>query len=868
MQKIFIALCLLHAVVQAQEAGPSLPKKIDPAGRYLFYLHGAVVSFVGDNGINNGAPEYGPYQYSAILDSLRRKGFNVISEIRQKDLDNAFFVAKIAAQIDTLLRAGVKAENIVVLGASAGWDIGIRVSDQLKNKDLRFVIMGGCWPVTWRDYVDIDLYGHFLSIIESTDPHATCYRVFEGRKHLSSYQEIKLNTGLSHGFFYRGRAAWMDPLMNWFQQKTDSSLSADICIYGATSAGIIAAYTAKKLGKSVIVLDAGKHIGGLTTGGLGFTDIGNKYAVTGLGLDYYRRMGKRYGKFESWIFEPHVAAEVFKEYMDAAGIKIYQQHELQKVISENKTIRELEFSHALANGYGEAKVKVRAKVYIDCTYEGDLMAKAGVSYTVGRESNAQYGETYNGVQLRDKHQFPEGVDPYKIPGRPGSGLLWGISPEAPDAAGTGDKKVQAYNFRICLTDNPANRIPITRPENYDSTRYELLLRLLEKKPAGNLQAFLKIDRMPNRKTDINNNGAFSTDMIGMNYDYPEADAFHRKMIMNEHADYVKGLIYFIGHDPRMPAHLQEEMMNWGYPKDEYVDNDHWSPQMYVREARRMIGEYVMTQANCEGNAVVTDGIGMAAYTMDSHNCQRIVVNGMVKNEGDVQIGGFGPYPVSYRSIIPKTGECNNLFVPVCLSASHIAYGSIRMEPVFMVLAQASAVGAVEAVNSGSTVQEVNVSKVQQVLKANPLADGSEPEILIDNADSAHVRITGAWTLKRHVGFGPSVLAADASSKEKRQVRFIPAISRPGYYKLYTYFLPNYQQLASKARIIVFDGKKQNKVPLMRAELQVQGQTSGEWLYLGRYRFNAGNKSWIAIDATGADGAVVADAVLLVPDGDK
>lgn len=842
---------LVNTTSTAQEIGASLPKKIDPAARYLFYLHGAVVSFVGDNGINRGAPEWGPYQFSAILDSLRRRGFNVISEIRDKDQQTGYFVEKMSSQIDSLLNAAVPAGNIVVVGASAGWDIGIRVSAKKKNRDLKFVIMGGCWPFTYKDYLDIDLYGHFLSIIESTDPHATCYRVFEGRKNLSSHQEIMLNTGLSHGFFYRGRAVWMDPLVNWFHKKTPE---ADICIYGATSAGIIAAYTAKKLGKTVIVVDPAKHIGGLTTGGLGFTDIGNKYAVTGLGLDFYRRLGKRYGKFESWIFEPHVAGEIFKEYMDAAGITVLQERPLQKVISENKTIRELQFTN------GE---KIRAKMFIDCSYEGDLMAKAGVSYTVGRESNAKYGETYNGVQLRDKHQFPEGVDPYKIPGRAESGLLWGISPAALDAAGTGDKKVQAYNFRICLTEDPANSIPISRPGNYDSTKYELLLRVLDKKPATSLQAFLKIDRMPNRKTDINNNGAFSTDMIGMNYDYPEADAAMRALITQQHADYVKGFLYFIGHDPRMPAHLRNEMLKWGYPKDEYTDNDHWSPQMYVREARRMIGEYVMTQANCEGKELVKDGIGMAAYTMDSHNCQRLVVNGMVKNEGDVQIGGFGPYPVSYRSIIPKTGECNNLFVPVCLSASHIAYGSIRMEPVFMVLGQSSAVAACEAIDAGTTVQQVNVARVQQILKSNPLADGSEPSILIDNADSSKVRTTGAWTLKQRTGFGPSALTADEPSKEKRMVQFLPGISTTGYYKLYTYFLPSYPKAASRSHVIIFNGKKQQKIPVEKSAIQVQGQTSGEWLYLGRYQLN--QKSWIAIDATGADGAVVADAILLVPD---
>lgn len=291
-------------------------------------------------------------------------------------------------------------------------------------------------------------------------------------------------------------------------------------------------------------------------------------------------------------------------------------------------------------------------MFIDCTYEGDLMAKAGVSYIVGREANSQYNETWNGVQLLDKHQFPEGVDPYRIPGDPSSGLLWGISTAALAPNGSGDKLLQTYNFRLCLTKDPANRIPITRPERYDSTKYELLLRqvAIEKPPHINW-GVMHIADMPNSKTDINNKGGFSTDMIGMNHDYAEANYETRKKIIKEHEDYTKGFLYFVGHDPRMPEHLRKQMLEWGYPKDEYIDNDHFSPQLYVREARRLVGEYVMTQHNCEGREVVKDGIGLAAYTMDSHNCQRILFKNPktgkmeVRNEGDVQVGGF---PLSYQ----------------------------------------------------------------------------------------------------------------------------------------------------------------------------------------------------------------------------
>jgi hypothetical protein len=493
------------------------------------------------------------------------------------------------------------------------------------------------------------------------------------------------------------------------------------------------------------------------------------------------------------------------------------------------------------------------------------MAKANVSFTVGRESNSWYNETINGVQMREHHQFPDGVDPYKVPGKPESGLLWGIAEGTLLPAGSADTKVQAYNFRICLTDEPANRIDITRPDGYDSTKYELLLRLLEKKPAASLGAILKVDRMPNHKTDINNNGAFSTDMIGANYGYPEGNTEKRKTIIQQHEAYVKGLLYFIGHDARMPENLRKEMLTWGYPKDEYTDNNNFSPQMYVREARRMISAYVMTEANCLGKEVVNDGVGMAAYTMDSHNTQRIVVDKMVKNEGDVQIGGFGPYPISYRSIVPRAKECKNLLVPVCLSASHIAYGSIRMEPVFMVLAQSAAMAACMAIQAKQDVQEINVQQLQQSLKTNPLADGSIPEIIVDNNNATQVTIKGNWATKERIGYGPSVLTADEPAAEDRSVQYKPVIEKAGTYSIYTYMLPKYNKLASQTMVTVFDGSKETSATLKRADIQVQGQTSGEWVLIGKYKLQAGANAHVTIHAANADGAVVADAVLLVPE---
>ncbi|MDR1518281.1 MAG: FAD-dependent oxidoreductase [Dysgonamonadaceae bacterium] len=493
--------------------------------------------------------------------------------------------------------------------------------------------------------------------------------------------------------------------------------NVDICIYGGNASGVIAAFAAKQAGKSVLLVEPGQRLGGMSSGGLGQTDIGNKQAITGLARDFYRRVGKHYGVEEQWTFEPKVAEEIFKDYINRASIDVLYNHRLHAVKTSSKKITEITVEHS--NNPSAKLRRIKAKVFIDCSYEGDLMAKAGVSYTIGREANSVYNETLNGVQMANAqyHQFPDGIDPYIVPGKPESGLLWGISPETLQPDGTGDNKVQAYNFRICLTSDSANMIPIERPDGYDSTRYELLARLIaaEHEKTDRWGYFIWSD-MPNNKTDINNREGFSTDMIGMNYDYPEASYAEREKIVREHEIYTKGLLYFLGHDTRVTESIRKDILRWGYPKDEYPETNHWTPQLYIREARRMIGEYVMTQANCQGKTTVDDGVGLAAYTMDSHHIQRLVINGMVKNEGDVQVGGFPPYPVSYRSLTPKREECRNLLVPVCLSASHIAYGSIRMEPVFMVLGESAAMAASMSIDTKKDIQDIDVKILIENLK--------------------------------------------------------------------------------------------------------------------------------------------------------
>lgn len=636
-------------------------------------------------------------------------------------------------------------------------------------------------------------------------------------------------------------------------------IEVDVCVYGGTSAGVIAAYTAQKLGKKAILIEPGKRLGGMSSGGLGYTDIGNKYAITGLARDFYRRIGRHYGKFEQWTFEPKVAEQTFQQYIKEGKVQVLYQKQLRDVKKDGTRITEIIIEDS--ENQAAAPVTIRAKMFIDCGYEGDLMAKAGVSYFVGREANSDYNETINGVQLMRGHQMPDGIDPYKERGKPESGLVWGVSDAKLEPNGTGDKKVQAYNYRICLTSNPANMIPITQPANYDPAKYELAVRIFEVWPdRRKLNDYFIWSGMPNQKTDINNRNGFSTDMIGMNYEYPEASYEKRREIIRAHEEYTKGLLYFYGHDPRVPKELRDEMLKWGYPKDEYTEHGNWTPQLYVREARRMVGKYVMTQANCEGKVVAKDAVGMAAYTMDSHNCQRLVVNGQVKNEGNVEVGGFGPYPISYGALVPKSSDCTNLLVPVCLSATHIAYGSIRMEPVFMVLAQSSATAAVMAIDTNKDIQDVDIPSLQKNLHNNPLADGSAFDILVDNDNEKLVTTTGEWNVEKRGGYGPSFLI---SNSQNASVIFKTTVAGKGKYQCMAY-IPKIEEVASTIIFTVTIGKQKTEKIIKPKELVVVGQTSGEWVSLGDYTLSANETATVEVSTKNTDGKVVADAIIWTP----
>ncbi|MDF1867542.1 MAG: FAD-dependent oxidoreductase [Saprospiraceae bacterium] len=538
-----------------------------------------------------------------------------------------------------------------------------------------------------------------------------------------------------------------------YSKAQSVSQEYDIIIYGGTSAGITAAIQSSRMDKSVLIIEPSTRLGGLTSGGLGQTDIGNKQAIGGISREFYQNIKRYYERPENWIwqnreayqhgrsfenqdamwkFEPSAALEVYKEMIAAENIDVAYKQRLNReggVKKQGQEIVEIEM---------ESGEKYRGKMFIDATYEGDLMATAGITYTYGRESNKAYEETLNGVQANDYsitlrrtvsrnsvyHNFIDGVDPYVIKGDPSSGLLPFIKEGGPGIKGRGDKGIQAYCFRMTLTDHPENRISFKKPESYNELEYELLFRNYEA-AIGPIEEMYHYgdplvpwinSKMPNRKTDTNNQKGFSTDFIGQNWNYPEESYEEREKIIERHRNYQQGLMWTLAYHPRIPQKVREVVSQWGTCKDEYERADGWQQQLYIREARRMVSDYVMTQKNCEGLEVVKDPVGMAAYGMDSHQVQRYVdANGFVQNEGNVEASVPGPYPISYQSIIPKKEECKNLLVPVCLSASHIAFGSIRMEPVFMILGQSAATAASLALDGKVAVQELPFDLLKEQL---------------------------------------------------------------------------------------------------------------------------------------------------------
>jgi hypothetical protein len=525
-------------------------------------------------------------------------------------------------------------------------------------------------------------------------------------------------------------------LLNCLSISIAIGATYDLVIYGGTSAGVAAAVQAKRMGKSVIIVCPDKHLGGLSSGGLGFTDTGDKSVIGGIAREFYQGIWQHYNRPESWkwqkreaygnkgqgtpaidgaqrtmwIFEPHAAEGVFEDFIQQYRIPVKRNEWLDRAKGVKMAKGRITSIRMLSGK------TYQGRMFIDATYEGDLMAAAGVDYTVGREGRTVYDEQWAGVQtgvIQHRHNFSvlkRKISPYQIPGDPASGLLPRISKEPPGDYGSGDKRLQAYCYRFCMTDNPENRLPFPKPKGYDPRQYDLLLRIYE---AGWDETFDKVDAIPNAKTDTNNHGPMSTDNIGYNYDYPDATYERRQEILKEHEQYQKGWLYFIANDPRIPKATQDRMRQWGLAKDEFTDNGNWPHQIYVREARRMIGLHVMTENELLKKRPTPGSVGMGSYSIDSHNVQRYVTpEGYVENEGDIGVSTKGPYQISYGSLVPKQAQCENLLVPVCVSSSHAAFGSIRMEPVFMILGQSAATAAVIALDSKLAVQQVPYDRLR------------------------------------------------------------------------------------------------------------------------------------------------------------
>ena len=679
-----------------------------------------------------------------------------------------------------------------------------------------------------------------------------------------------------------------------FALRLAAAETYDVVVYGGTSAGVIAAVQAKKMGKSVVIVGPDVHLGGLSSGGLGYTDTGNKAVIGGLARNFYHRVWVEYQKSQTWkwqqteafgnkgqgtvamdkdertmwIFEPSVAEKVFEDYVKEFGLTVLRDEWLDRAKGVRVTDGRIAEITMLSGK------KFAGKMFIDATYEGDLLAAAGVSYHVGREANSAYGEEWNGNQvgiLHHGHHFgavKKPISAYKVPGDPSSGLLPRISADPPGVRGEGDKRVQAYCFRWCATDHPDNRLPFPKPANYDASQYELLVRVFE---AGWRQTFHKFDLLPNRKTDTNNHGPFSFDNIGMNYDYPEASYERRREIIQEHRDYQQGLLWFLANDPRVPADVREEANRWGLPKDEFKDNGHWPHQIYVREARRMVGAFVMTENELTKKKPTPDSVGMGSYTIDSHNVRRYVTpEGNVQNEGDIGVH-ISPYSIAYGALVPKRGEIANLFAPVACSATHIAYGSIRMEPVFMILGQSAATAAVLAIDADLAVQDVPYAALRarlladgQVLehessKEKPKGHGSAkpasslPGITVDDDEAV---LTGDWKQSSANGgfVGSGYRHDDKGAAGAASGAFVGKLPAAGAYAVSLAVVPN----TNRSRDALVRIEHADGIAELRADLTGKGAKDG-LLPLGTYRFPAGPAK-VTVSNAGAKGYVLIDAV--------
>jgi hypothetical protein len=641
--------------------------------------------------------------------------------------------------------------------------------------------------------------------------------------------------------------------------RADSPITfvdTDVCVLGATSGGVVTAVQCRRLGLSVCLVGLTDHLGGLSSGGLGATDVGNSATIGGVSREFYQRVGAKYGLAERFTFEPKVARQVFQEMLDEAGIAPLYNRKPTGVTTNLNRITRLHLDDGTV---------VRARMFIDATYEGDLMPLAGVSHTFGREAVAQYGETLNGIRgTTPSHQFSVAVDPYVVPGDATSGLLPLINGTDPGVTGQGDSRIQAYNYRLCFTTS-TNRLPHVVPPGYDPARYELLARYVEARVAAGQStarsAFFNVAGMPGGKTDINNNGAISTDYIGMNYEYPTASYARRAELDREHLHYTQGLVWFLASSPRVPAALRTEMMSFGPCRDEWAATGGYSPQIYVREALRMVSDYVVTQRDCQYVVAAPDPVCLGSYNMDSHNCQRHVAGGAARNEGDVQSAPNGPYGISFRSLVPKAGECSNLFETFAISASHIAFGSTRMEPVFMMCAHVAADAAALAIRHGLDAQQVPYPTLSAQLRAEGqvLTWGTSAVntgVIVDNAQAA---VVGDWlgSTSRPGYYGANYIHDQNAGKGTKSVTFRPNLPAAGEYDVYLRWTTDLNRdTAVPVDVSAADGVTAHAVN-MQAD-------NGVWVLLRRASCAAGTNAFVRVRTDATTGFVIADAARWMP----
>jgi len=671
----------------------------------------------------------------------------------------------------------------------------------------------------------------------------------------------------------------------------------DVIVYGGTPGGVACAIQVRRMGKTTVLVERTVHVGGMTTSGLGATDSGDKRVIGGIAREFYRRLRRHYenpgawnletrdqspawrtgpNEDAQWTFEPKVAEKVLEEWLREAGVELLKGDAL----SEGKDAVSRDGGRIRSIRLVSGKV-IHGLQFVDASYEGDLLARAGAPYRVGREAKRQHNETLNGVQRArntHNHRFLRPVSAHRIPGDPASGLLPGIEPELP-AEGEGDSRLQAYCFRMCMTRNPDNLTPWAKPAGYREGEYELLFRNFE---AGDTRVPMHPLAMPNGKTDTNNNGAFSTDFIGANHGYAEASYAGRAIIVQRHLEYQQGLMWSLANHARVPQAVRDHCAKWGLARDEFVGNGNWPWQIYVREARRLDAELIHTERHCLGLDPVADPVGMGSYNMDSHNCARYVdERGHVQNEGDVQESPGGPYPVSYRALVPKAGTVDNLLVPVCVGSTHIAFGSIRMEPVFFVLGQSAGTAAALAIDGNLKVRDVPYARLRerllrdgQVLEFErrprkptagrpeipPLEPSKLPGIVRDDGQA---RVEGNWATSSSVpGYVGTGYRHDGNAgKGRARLIFEAELPKAGRYEVRLAYTANANR-SRRVPVRVEHGGSAETVSVDQTRNPGKGKP---FVSLGTWDFPAGGTR-VIVSNEGTEGHVTADAVqwLAVP----